>query len=249
MLARAAPCGRSRGLVPPGRPSPDRTQHRQIALRATVIVASQAGKRSVMTEDLRPVPWYKFGTNHYPTPTTLPNINRHLHRPPVVLNIEVLARVLPSALHQQTQPGPHKTCPRREAGLRDGRHKRQARFGGGVAGCGIPPTSPRATTGLPGGKPGMVDRRLAGMLPPGTPVGGVCPAEGIPHDSQCSRSSMVARHRKGATISDGRRLINSGAPWGPPTLGRGENPRELLSCVSASQCGFSSPIAWSARTP
>jgi hypothetical protein len=59
-----------------------------------------------------------------------------------------LAGVLPAALHQQTQPGPQHALAGR-AGLRDGRHKRQARHGGWI-GCGIPPTSPRATARLPG---------------------------------------------------------------------------------------------------
>lgn len=45
----------------------------------------------------------------------------------------------------------------------------------GWRGVGIPLTSARATTRLPGGRPDNLGRRLAGMLPPGEPRGRAMP--------------------------------------------------------------------------
>jgi hypothetical protein len=113
-------------------------------------------------------------------------------------------------------------------------------------GCFIPSTSRWATTPWPGRKLGDDGGGLVTGLQPGHGAVGRCQDDGMPHGSQRSRSSVVARHRQGGA----RRIDQLWGPCGgPPTSGRRENRRELLRGVSAFQDRFSSLIAWSARAP
>jgi hypothetical protein len=131
-----------------------------------------------------------------------------------------------------------------------------------VAGCGIPPTSPRATTRLPGGRPGKLGLRWGGMLPSGSRVVGLRQVDRMPHGSQRARSSLVAGHRKGittlgtpshgptrnstATSADGRPRrsaaradpssgprVRLGTTWGPHALQAGRRPARRLIAPTA----------------
>lgn len=68
---------------------------------------------------------------------------------------------------------------------------------------GIPFDRPEGYHAVPGGKPGKLGRWLKGMLPPRHRVGGLCQADGMPHDFQRARSSM---------ISGGSKASHSGTP-------------------------------------
>jgi hypothetical protein len=65
-------------------------------------------------------------------------------------------------------------CPRR-AGRSPGWPPPAPSPVGEVVGCGIPPTSPRATTRRPGGTRGQHEWRKAGMVPPRRRVVGLTP--------------------------------------------------------------------------
>ncbi len=82
---------------------------------------------------------------------------------------------------------PKCSCPRRAAGLRDGRAVRGS--GGEVvaAGCGIPTTSRRATTRQPRGRAARGTVRVRRGLPPGRRVVGRCQVDGMPHQPRRGR--------------------------------------------------------------
>jgi len=84
---------------------------------------------------------------------------------------------------------PKCSCPRRAAGLRDGRVCGGVAAQGVAAGCGIPSTSRRATTRRPGGRAarGRVTTRRG--LPPGRRVVGLCQVDGMPHEPRRGRES------------------------------------------------------------
>jgi hypothetical protein len=89
------------------------------------------------------------------------------------------------------------------AGLRDGRHQRQARLGG-WAGRGIPPTSPRTTTRLPGGRPGNPAGGEQGCCPRGAPWSGDARTTGCHTGSQRGRTVSAS-----ATLPGHRRTLKS----------------------------------------
>jgi hypothetical protein len=89
------------------------------------------------------------------------------------------------------------------AGLRDGRHQRQARLGG-WAGRGIPPTSPRATTRLPGGRPDNPARGEQGCCPRGAAWSGDARTTGCHTGSQRGRTVSAS-----ATLPGHRRTLKS----------------------------------------
>jgi hypothetical protein len=62
--------------------------------------------------------------------------------------------------------------------------------GAGWAGCGIPPTSRRATTRHPGDRTRRGTCRFRRGLPPGCRVVGLCQVDGTPHGSRRARSSV-----------------------------------------------------------
>jgi hypothetical protein len=129
----------------------------------------------------------------HPTPPTVDQRHRRSRRPPALPTAKAWSAFSQRRYIKQTQRRPPKRALAGRAGLQDGQHKRQARHGVGRVGCGIPSTSPRATTRCPGGKPGKLGRWRGGMLPPGHRMVGLCQAAGMPHDSQHARSSMIVR--------------------------------------------------------
>jgi hypothetical protein len=64
---------------------------------------------------------------------------------------------------------------------------------GTCQGVGVwhPVDLPRATTQCPGGKPGKLGLWLRRMLPPGHRVVGLRQIDGMPHNPQRARSSMI----------------------------------------------------------
>ncbi len=140
--------------------------------------------------------------------------------------------VLPVALHLQAQgplPARPKCALAGRAGLRDGRHKRQA-HSVGWGGCGIPSTSPRATTRLPGGRPGKLGGRLRGCCPRGAAWSGYARSTGchtapsvqdrhwLPGIGKASRHP--ARHRTGRG-GKAPRLAQTVGHHAPPDGGSG----------------------------
>jgi hypothetical protein len=126
--------------------------------------------RSAFTEEIIPVRG-RPGTNR--VQTAPPNTTRRSRRPSVVPTANALVSILPAALHQQTQPGPGTTCPRR-AGRPPGCRLQARAIVGRVDGVGHPLDLPRATTRRPEGR---ATRRLAG------------PIEGCPRDAVWSGSA------------------------------------------------------------
>jgi hypothetical protein len=106
------------------------------------------------------------------------------------------------------------------ADLRDGRHQRQSRRGGGWQGGASRRPPQGATTRRPGGTPGKHDRRWARMVPPGRRVVGRCQVDGMPHGFQRARSVPVSpRPRRSNSESAGREESRPN----PPATGRAKS--------------------------
>lgn len=119
-------------------------------------------------------------------------------------SLHVLARHWPSR-----PPGPGRRSPRRATSANAARSKQHmpspGRQASGMAshenycgwvgwtGCGIPSTSPRATTRRPGGRATRRHHRSRRGLPPGRRVVGLRQADGMPHQSQRARSSHSSK--------------------------------------------------------
>ena len=121
-----------------------------------------------------------------------PNVTRYFWLPLTVLTVEVPPGILSAVLASATQSDPKQDdALAGRAGLRDGWPKRQAGPRGPGVGCGIPSTSPRATTRCPGGKPGKLDGCWQGGCPRGTAWSGYARPMG------CHTSLSVLRDHLG----------------------------------------------------
>ena len=149
----------------------------------------------------------------HPTP---PNVTRRSRRPPAVPTIKALSRVLPAALHQQVQRQRQydlKGALAGRADLRDDRPPARAGLGRCGQGGASRRSPPRATTRHPGGRARRARHRLRRGLPPGCRAVGLRQIDGMPHDSQRARSSVVVRQRK-ASRPLARRRIDARADTG-----------------------------------
>ena len=91
---------------------------------------------------------------------------------------------------------PKCPCPRRAGRSTGGRAVRRARDGEVCRGCGIPSTSPRATTRHPGRRLGRIGGGWSGCCARGAAGSGLHQVDGMPHEPRSGGSAPANRRRR-----------------------------------------------------